>query len=70
MLITSMKRKVSKKMLVQLQQLLSYKGTVYLLQMLVILELLPVELVQVDAFSVKIVIYWTNACKLRMNLEK
>ena len=57
MLITSMKRKVSKKMLVQLQQLLSYKGTVYLLQMLVILELLPVGLVQVDAFSVKIVIY-------------
>lgn len=53
MRITSMKRKTSKKMLVQPRQLLYYWVTGCLLQMLAILEWLPVWLDQVAVFSAK-----------------
>lgn len=55
MLITSMKRKASKKMLVQLLQLLYYWVISYLLQMLVILGWLLLELDQVAFLPANVV---------------
>lgn len=55
MLITSMKRKASKKILVQLLRLLYYWVTSYLLQMLVILGWLLLELDQVAFLPANVV---------------